>query len=86
MGEQMEFTNILWLFATLSLLATIIAGRRREVRPALGFAMLLVILWSGCSGLIKSAPPKGTPAGAYTSALTALGNRLGERADSIKSL
>jgi len=67
----MEFAKILWLMATLALLG-LLAGRRRQARLALGFAVLLVVLGSaGCSGLVRSTTTgSGTPAGTYTLTLT----------------
>lgn len=71
LGEQMELTKILWLIATLALLATIVVGRRRQARLALGFAMLMVVLGAGCSGFVKGTTlGNGTPAGTYTLTLT----------------
>jgi Phosphoesterase family/Abnormal spindle-like microcephaly-assoc'd, ASPM-SPD-2-Hydin len=69
LGERMELTKILWLMATLALLG-LLADRRRQARLVLGFAVLLVVLASGCPGMVKSTPPTGTPAGNYTLTLT----------------
>src|SRR5260370_1104072 len=70
MGERIELTKILWLMATLALLG-LLAGRRRQVRLALEFAILMVVLGAGCAGAVKStATGSGTPAGTYTLTLT----------------
>jgi Abnormal spindle-like microcephaly-assoc'd, ASPM-SPD-2-Hydin len=71
--ERMELTKMLGLMATLAILLTLLLGKRRPARLALGFAMLfLVVLGSGCAGLVKgsSAQPTGTPAGNYTLTVT----------------
>jgi hypothetical protein len=67
----MELTKILWLMATLALLG-LLAGRRRQVRLTLGFAILMVVLGAGgCTGVVKSTTTvPGTPAGTYTLTLT----------------
>src|SRR5712664_3813069 len=70
MGERIELTKILWLMATLALLG-LLAGRRRQVRLALGFAILVVVLGAGCTGGVKSTTTgSGTPAATYTLTLT----------------
>ena len=70
MGERIELTKILWLMATLALLG-LLAGRRRQVRLALGFAILVVVLGAGCTEGVKSTTTgSGTPAGTYTLTLT----------------
>ena len=70
MGERIELTKILWLMATLALLG-LLAGRRRQVRLALEFAILMVVLGAGCAGAVKSTTTgSGTPAGTYTLTLT----------------
>jgi len=66
MSERIELTKILWLMATLALLG-LLAGRRRQVRLALGFAILMVVLGAGCTGTTTGS---GTPAGTYTLTLT----------------
>jgi hypothetical protein len=71
LGDQMELERILWLIAALVLPATIVVGRRQRVRLALGFAMLIVVLGAGCTGVVTSAPSgAGTPAGTYTLTVT----------------
>jgi len=72
LGDQMELTKILWLIAALALLATIVVGRRRQVRLTLGLAMLMVVLGAGCTGVVKSTTTSGagTPVGTYTLTLT----------------
>src|SRR5260370_465405 len=70
MGERIELTKILWLMATLALLG-LLAGRRRQVRLALEFAILMVVLGAGCPAPLKITPTRRhTPAGTYTSTLT----------------
>ena len=69
LGEGIR--NILWLIAALALLATVVVGRRRQVRLTLGFAMMMVVLGAGCTGVVKSTTTNsGTPAGTYTLTLT----------------
>jgi O-antigen ligase len=66
-----ELRNITSLLAALALLATIVLGRRRQVRLTFGFAMLMVVLGAGCAGVVKSTTSNtGTPAGSYTLTLT----------------
>jgi hypothetical protein len=69
LGERMELAKILWLMAALALLG-IPAGRRRQARLVLGFAVLLMVQESGCSEMVKSSPATGTPVGNYTLVLT----------------
>jgi hypothetical protein len=69
--DQLEVTKILWLILTITLLAGLLAGRRRRMRLTLGLAMLMVLLGVGCTGSVRSTTPiAGTPAGTYTLTLT----------------
>jgi hypothetical protein len=70
MGKRMELTKILWLTAILALLG-LLTGRRRQIRLTLGFAIVMVVLGAGCTGVVKSTTTvSGTPAGTYTLTLT----------------
>jgi len=70
MGKRMELTKTLWLMAILALLG-LLAGRRRQVRLTLGFAIVMVVLGAGCTGVVKNTTTvSGTPAGTYTLTLT----------------
>ena len=71
LGDQLELTKILWLTVMITLLAGLIAGRRRQMRLPLGLAMLMVVLGAGCTGGVQGTTPvSGTPAGTYTLTLT----------------
>src|SRR5437867_618476 len=71
LGDQLERTKILWLTVMITLLAGLIAGRRRQMRLPLGLAMLMVVLGAGCTGGVQGTTPvSGTPAGTYTLTLT----------------
>src|SRR5437667_184648 len=71
LGDQLELTKILWLTVMITLLAGLIAGRRRQMRLPLGLAMLMLVLGAGCTGGVQGTTPvSGTPAGTYTLTLT----------------
>src|SRR5207253_7173251 len=67
----LAISKILWLTVMITLLAGLIAGRRRQMRLPLGLAMLMVVLGAGCTGGVQGTTPvSGTPAGTYTLTLT----------------
>ncbi|HLW99911.1 MAG TPA: choice-of-anchor D domain-containing protein [Candidatus Acidoferrales bacterium] len=72
---QMELMMLALLMAMLAMLTTVaaIARKREQTRLVLAFAMVMVLLGSGCLGGAKNSPPvfSGTPAGTYT--LTVMG-------------
>ena len=67
---DMLLARILCSIVAPVLLATLVAGRRRQVRLTLGLAMFMIQL-AGCNTAGESAIANtGTPAGAYTLTLT----------------